>query len=466
MPDRFSIAPDPALPQLGRMLDARFVREILAAQLDSPRARRGRVLACAVEHIRYKRGQSCLIAYRADTEDAETGERCEARYSARVWPRGESAHRFEKSRRGSLVVPRLGPALFHLEPLSAIFWAFPNDRKLGNMSALTNPVLLETEILPSVVGAYLGAGWRLSSWTSSVVHYVPEHGLTVRARLCLGHRASDRAIVKEVFAKQYPSDSGRIAFEAMHALWASRTRRQGDLTTARPLAYQPERALLWQEALAGESLARRLDGNAMDAGDWTRVARGLAAFQAARLPGLCANGATDTVERLERACALLAEVLPHQGGRVRALVDALLPGAQALAAGPRATLHGDLHPQNILLGDGGAALIDMDSVSSGPPLADIGSLIAALLARAADGGGSGRSVERGIDTLAESYRAHVPWPAPRADIDWHTAAALVSERAVRCVTRLKPGRLALIDGLLATAERLVRRTAAAEVAHA
>jgi len=60
----------------------------------------------------------------------------------------------------------------------------------------------------------------------------------------------------------------------------------------------------------------------------------------------------------------------------------------------------------------------------------------------------------------------VPWPAPRADIDWHTAAALVSERAVRCVTRLKPGRLALIDGLLATAERLMRRTAAAEVAHA
>jgi len=450
------------------MLDAGFVQAILAVQLETarPPARRGRVLACAVDHVRYKRGQSCLISYRVETQDAETGERCEARYSARAWAPGESARRFEKSRRASLVVPRLGPALFHVEPLSAIFWAFPNDRKLGDMSALTNPVRLETEIIPSMIGAHLGAAWRLSSWTSSVVHYVPEHGLTVRARLCLGHRTSGRAIVKEVFAKQYPPDCGRATFETMHALWEGRARGPGGVTTARPLAYQPRSAILWQEALGGEPLARRLDRGAMSASDWTRVAQGLAAFQAVPLPGLCASGTADFAARLERASALLAEVLPHQAGRVRALVDALLPRAEALAAGPRAALHGDLHPQNVLLGEAGAALIDMDSVSSGPPLADVGSLIAALLARTADGGGPARSVESGIEALAESYRAHAPWPAPRADIDWHTAAALVAERAVRCITRLKPGRLALVDELLATAERLMRRPAAAEAAHA
>ena len=50
----------------------------------------------------------------------------------------------------------------------------------------------------------------------------------------------------------------------------------------------------------------------------------------------------------------------------------------------------------------------------------------------------------------------------RASVDsgelaWATAVALISERCYRCLTRLKPGRISLIEKLLDNAEQILNQ---------
>jgi hypothetical protein len=101
-------------------------------------------------------------------------------------------------------------------------------------------------------------------------------------------------------------------------------------------------------------------------------------------------------------------------------------------------------------------LIDLDNVCAGSPYHDLGSLVAALhyaglLRSAPDGLVSGT-----VETLLESYAGCAPWPVPREVVDWHTAVALITERAYRSVTRLKNGRFALVDQLIALAGDISR----------
>ena len=62
------------------------------------------------------------------------------------------------------------------------------------------------------------------------------------------------------------------------------------------------------------------------------------------------------------------------------------------------------------------------------------------------------------DPLLAHYQALTHNRVGRPAIDWYTAAALISERSYRCVSRLKSGRARLLDDLLAAAEKLIRRT--------
>jgi len=126
----------------------------------------------------------------------------------------------------------------------------------------------------------------------------------------------------------------------------------------------------------------------------------------------------------------------------------LLAQAERMPEEPRATLHGDLHLQNLFIGEARVALIDLDNVRTGSPLLDLGSLIAGLhyvriLRRT-----SPESCHRLVERFLQTYQANVPWAVPPPILNWYVAVALITERAYRCVTQIKPGRLNLIDDLV------------------
>jgi aminoglycoside phosphotransferase (APT) family kinase protein len=78
-------------------------------------------------------------------------------------------------------------------------------------------------------------------------------------------------------------------------------------------------------------------------------------------------------------------VHPGLVGPYRA-VAARLPDVST--AGPVTFVHGDLHDRNVLLGDHGGGIIDLDGVGVGDPAIDVGNLAAHVLLRALQRGDS------------------------------------------------------------------------------
>jgi Ser/Thr protein kinase RdoA (MazF antagonist) len=117
-------------------------------------------------------------------------------------------------------------------------------------------------------------------------------------------------------------------------------------------------------------------------------------------------------------------------------------------------LHGDVHLKNGLLQARRIALIDLDQVGVGPTAADLGSAIAGLRFSALVGDEHARGA-RLQQALLDGYASMRELPAPDA-LRWHVAAALLSERALRAVNRIRPDGLVHLGAVLADAHDVLR----------
>src|SRR5262249_46029188 len=120
---------------------------------------------------------------------------------------------------------------------------------------------------------------------------------------------------------------------------------------------------------------------------------------------------------------------------------------------PPVCLHGDVHLKNGLLAEDRVTLIDLDQAALGPAAADLGSLLAGLQYRGCVGVFSRSTVHALATAFLAGYAAVRPLPSPTS-LRWHTAAALLEERAWRAVNRLRLRGLQYLDALLAHATAL------------
>jgi Ser/Thr protein kinase RdoA (MazF antagonist) len=113
-----------------------------------------------------------------------------------------------------------------------------------------------------------------------------------------------------------------------------------------------------------------------------------------------------------------------------------------------------VHLKNGLLQGRRVALIDLDQVGLGPAAADLGSALAGLRYHAivTDEAARGQRSQR---ALLDGYAALRELPDPAA-LCWHVAAALLSERALRAVNRIRPGGLAALGAVLADGRAALR----------
>ena len=128
------------------------------------------------------------------------------------------------------------------------------------------------------------------------------------------------------------------------------------------------------------------------------------------------------------------------------------------AAGETVCLHGDVHLKNGLVQGRRVALIDLDQAGAGPPAADLGSAVAGAPLPAP-------RRRRGHPRRARAARAarRLRRRARRCrratSCDWHVAAALLSERALRAVNRIRPDGLVHLGAVLADARAVLRKEA-------
>jgi Ser/Thr protein kinase RdoA (MazF antagonist) len=117
-----------------------------------------------------------------------------------------------------------------------------------------------------------------------------------------------------------------------------------------------------------------------------------------------------------------------------------------------------VHLKNGLLQARRIALIDLDQVGVGPAAADLGSAIAGMRFNALVGDETARG-ERLQQALLDGYASLRELP-DRDALRWHTAAALLSERALRSVNRIRPDGLAHLGAVIADARAVLRGEAA------
>ena len=413
-----------------------------------------RVEKCELLQSRYKPGVSCLFSYALTVRNPRTETVTQRLFSVRAYESGTSYSRYCKALTQPLVEVAGTEAITHLPEQEMVVWAFPNDRKLRGLPALATP----DEGIGIAVQAAFGPAWKIDRASSELVHYVAEHTCTLRVRLRLLHRESRQERQATLYGKTYYNDEGAEAFENMMRLWNGAARRAGRLRLAQPVCYQPEARILWQLGIDGAPLIDyEGEANAFPA-LLEKAAQCVAELHRMALPALRSHTRADRIERIRDSVQRIACAAPGLAERSRQIARALIAGApmEGATAG-NATLHGDLHLKNFLVDGEEVALIDLDNLHQGDPMAEVGSFIAGLYYRALITGRPMAAAEALADHFTRAYRRHWGADFSMAALAWEIAASLVSERAARCITRLKPGGLEALPSLLDLADQLARR---------
>lgn len=441
---------DTCLPHLAQALDAQVMAGVFGAQLDGLQ-----VLGCEVERIKYRPARNCTVAYRLRLHDPRQGRRFDQRVAARFCSGGEAAQRHAKSSTRPFVSSAAGPALTHEPALDMVAHWWPNDAKLDAPQLLLDDGELRRRCLVEVVEVLTAGRWQLVDHHTTIVQAVPELRVCARVELHLQRPGGGATRTQTVYAKADLERSGADVQAVMQALSDSAAQAAGRLHTPRPLLWQARAGLHWQQALPGRALedVEPQLGPAISA----QLGRGLAALHDTPVPA-AANLALHTLHTLRaqvaQAVHLLGQVQPAWQPVLHRLARRLDVGAAALAGEVAVTLHGDLHPRNILVDGAQLAFIDLDSVCRGPAVIELGGWVADMHHRAMLAGRSARHTTPAVDAFLSAYAQASGRPVQAALLAWSAAHHLLCKRAYRGVANLKPGRFEAVPRLLALADAM------------
>ena len=373
---RISLAPDPAVPHRDRLLDVEEMRARLHGCVADGAALRP-------ARIKYRPLQSLRVVYRVGGDQP-------AFVTARTFPPGSLRTNTSAA-----------SADFVLPELDAAFWSFPHDRRIQD--------------IPCVLDGDPELRSRVPGWdTTRVVAYTPEK--------CAVLACVDAAHRPVAFAKVFADETALIRTCALHRAIAATLVPGPDVTIVPILAEVPAR----RTAMFAPARGRRIADLPLDvlAPALRRVGRALARIHQSAIPRHIRAFERTTFRALHDAALLVGTVRPAL--KYAALLLAADLGGSRPSSDERVLLHGDFHLKNAFVDDRGVSIIDLDQAAHGAPAADIGSLLAALRGRP----------DRLARAFLDGYASVRPLPSS-ASLTWHTAAALLTERAARAITRMR-----------------------------
>jgi aminoglycoside phosphotransferase len=414
-----ALAPDPAVPARDLLLDPRMAAARLEAGLDGER-----VETCERLRVKYRFGESLRVLYAVAVRG-----RC-VPVAVRTFRGGRSARAFRHALETAVPAGSLPPVVHDAE-LDAVFWVFPNDRRIHDLGLLREPRAL---------GCLLGrsrAGARL-------VAYVPEISATAR---CIDEQGRTIA-----YAKVYAGDGAERARRLRAALPDAVQTGSCELRLPRLVTSTNSRRTLLLEPLDGRTL---LDPCAGPPERSVRLlGAALAALHALPVPAAARRFDRLDAGRLHTAAEVVGRGRPELAGAAERLAVRLDAQAAAAPAERSACLHGDPHLHNALVRGDAIVLVDLDDVCRGPRAADLARGRAALAYLGALGELSAREEERLGDELLTGYAGEGPLPAP-GSLRWHVAATLLVRHAAKAVSRFRPRGLARVEAVLARAEEWI-----------
>ena len=406
------LAPDPALPQRDLLLDDQQT----AARLSLLISRNGPSVidSCEKQRIKYRIGESLRVLYRVSVNG------CPHLVAAKAF-----AEPYAQAVAGVSGISEQKSAQFVDANIGAAFWMFPNDRKIKHLSLLRDR--------PEALSSVLVGKWR----QSERVAYVPEKCATVRCQNREGQTIA--------YAKMYATSEGQSVAETYRQLASACTR------VVKPLEYSQPHHLLVLEAVPGNRIAD-LKNNDLSNG-FAGLAQALANLHSTPIPNQLPRFHRHDSDRLRNCTRIIGMARPDIASVANELERELrstIPSAEPLVC-----LHGDVHPKNGIALNELVTLIDLDQSAAGPAAADLGSMLALLHYNWRIGLITRRRERELASTFLDAYAESRQLPAQRS-LSWHTAAALLSERALRSVNRIRPEGLRHLSQLLNDAREIFR----------
>lgn len=423
-PPPVALAPDPVVPQRDRLLDPDAMVPVLSLRLG--RGGSVPIRSCRIGHITYRPGKRLRVLYRIRIDGREM------KVAASTFPtrdRGERAYReaMETGRESR----SLRPAGYDAD-LKTVFCAFPNDRTIENLPAVTEARQDLTRLVD-----LRWAGSRL-------VDYKPEISAVVG---CLDD--SGRVIG---YAKVHAGDEGQHVFEVQRSI--ARLAQGAGPRIARPLAYSKPHRTLLVEPIMGTPI-RHLSGGGVLAGlhAYGAALARLHSLAPRGFAGRFGTGGRDTLERLRHRAGGILAVRPDVREQVAELLEELAVRWGG-ASEPRVLIHGDANDRNAILEGDHVVLLDLDRSRVGAAAADVGNFLSLLRYFRLLGLVSTRTECARAAAFADGYSSVRALPAVKS-LRVHESAALV-ERAFRSVTRLRGPALRRVPAVLAEARGLLR----------
>jgi hypothetical protein len=297
------------------------------------------IAAVRAEYVRYKPGTSCLVGYRALDR---------FRRHTHVYARAHrpgNADKLDPDRHDSVILEDAGVAV-HL---------FPADRRLRTLARVVRDADVAT------------------------LRYKPE-------RRWVG-RVGARVV------RVYEPSRFQPAAHAALALGA-----KSDLPVAGRTRVDTERCAVSAAWVPGVTLDAQL-GTAAAVDSAREAGAVLAALHVAEVPRLAA--APSPVPALDGAARAIAALVPEVGDRAAAVRARLAPRAENMTVSH--PVHGDFSADQVVLGPGGARLLDLDAAALGDPLDDLASFAAELELRVAEGTLGAAAAAVTCEALLEGY---------------------------------------------------------------
>lgn len=417
-----NLAADPAFPQRDLLLDPRELTRRLSSRLGSDGAIR--IDSCEQLRVKYSPGASLRLLHRVQVGNTS--------YTvvSRAFTGGRSKSVFDRAKGKAINCGSLLPIARDAE-LDTVYWTFPNERKITNLSVLVSP--------PRALATLLTSDWT----QSRIVAYAPEKCVTAQ---CLN---DDDDLL--AYAKVY-SDSEPVSFGIYNGLQQSVSSVRSRLKIPLVHAYLEEYRTLLIEPIRGCRIADLSGADRLKG--FRCLGAALAALHSLPIPDELPEFKRLDPNRLQKAADIIGLARPDLADLARKVAEELSERWGG-STDSDVCLHGDVHPKNGILQDARVALIDLDQAGRGPAAADLGSLLAAL--------GYWRSVgvlspayERELACAFLSGYSEARELPKQTSLRWHTAAALLAERAFRSVSRIRPEGLHHLSDLLMDCRRLLR----------
>lgn len=330
----------------------------------------------------------------------------------KVYPDEYAEKIFEKISKESVsqMVPAQVPD--YLPDLKMIAWTFPNDPKLHQLSALIDLNTAKEHLPYTHLPPGLDGPEDINSLKVDIIRYHPEVRCTMCYHLTWGESGNPKTI--SIYGKTFLSDEGERLFQLTRGMWELSSKDPQFFIIAKPLVYDAQQKMVWQQAITGKPLMSLIDETHHE-DHMKAVAINLASLHKSVAGQDTPHTTRDGLPVIQSKIKELVDAFPNLASSLRGLSGRLENDFLRLTPMKERPAHGAFRIKEILECEGELAVFDLDNVAIGDSARDLALFLVDLYAEYHDQ----EILYSMASSFYQNYRAQVDWVLPFERLQWH-----------------------------------------------